>query len=174
MGTFRLFRVVGCRVTLRVFGLMTTLRSLRLLEELIEDLGDVLQLTLGMVSVDGTEVHETDVPLPLSDELFGTLTELFCLFLVRFATDVFRFLAFGRFLTSFRRSFEVFLGLCNFRFREHFLDGVSDLTTLSASLSELSGELELRLEQEELLRLHSVSEVELSSELSLLLSDGVG
>lgn len=73
IGTFRRFRVVGWQGWSRVFGLITTLLSLRFAEELAAaDLGDVL-LPLGRISADGTDVHETEVPFPLSDELFGFL-----------------------------------------------------------------------------------------------------
>lgn len=47
------------------------LLSLRFLQELVVDFGDVL-LALGSTSVEGTDVQEAVVPFPLSDELLGT------------------------------------------------------------------------------------------------------
>lgn len=130
-------------------------------------------IIVGMVSVEGPEVHETDVPLPLSDELFEGCLGVwsFCRFRLeeRFLEDeVFRFFALERLgLDSFWRRFaEVLRDERTVDRRDRFLR-VTFSEEQSLSLSELELELELHPLDDRLLL--SESEVELSSLLSELL-----
>lgn len=130
----------------------------------------------GSVSVDGPEVHEAEVPFPLSGELFEGCLGIwsFCRFLLeeRFLEDeVFRFFALERLgLDSFWRRFaEDLRDERTFDRRDRFFRVTFWLLSeeTSLSLSEFKVELELHPLDEGLLL--SESEVELSSLLFELL-----
>lgn len=86
------------------FSLMMALFSLRFLpEELLAGLMTDVALggviALGMVSVEGPDVHEADVPLPLSEEVFEGVLGIWSFWrlrLERFEDEVFRFLTLER------------------------------------------------------------------------------
>lgn len=117
IGAFRRFFAAGaccCRTVLAaVFGLITALLIFRFLELLV-GFRDAL-LLLGRISADGPELHDTDVPLPLSDELLGGCFVV-CSFgrfllVLRLEDELLRFLSLERrfgFTSSFRRRLEDF------------------------------------------------------------------
>lgn len=141
-----------------------------------EQLAAGLRTVLGRASVEGPDVHEADVPFPLSDELFGSSLGIssFCRFRLdeRFLEDeVFRFFAFERLgLDSFWRRFaEDLRDERTFDRRVRFFRVTFWLLfeEKSLSLSELELELELHPLDDGLLL--SELEVELSSLLPELL-----
>lgn len=119
IGAFRRFFDAGpgccLAVFAAVFGFMTALLTLRFLDELLAGFMDALLLPLARATADGPELHDADVPLPLSDELlagcfvvwsFGRFLLVLCL-----EDELLRFLALGRrfgFTSSFRRRLEDF------------------------------------------------------------------
>lgn len=113
IGIFRrLFDLDGCccrTVFPAAFGFMTALLTLHFLDELFVGFRGEL-LPLGRTSAGGAELHDTDVPLPLSDELF-----VVCRFgrflLLRLEDATLRVLALERrfgFTSSFPRRLDVF------------------------------------------------------------------
>lgn len=140
------------------------LRSFLFFEQLGDALGDgLLLLPLGTVSTEGTDVAETEVPLPLSEELFATLER----FRLRLVEGCFLVFTFDRFFVGLLRRFE---DLRNEErldlFLRIFLGGFVDWKSSSLSSSELELIEELRLL---LLLLLVESEVELWSLHSSLL-----
>lgn len=138
------------------------LRSFLFFEQLGDALGDgLLLLPLGTASREGTDVAETEVPLPLSEELFATLER----FRLRLVEECFLVFTFDRFFVVLLRRFddlrrEERLDL----FLRIFLGGFVDWKSSSLSSSELELIEELRL-----LLLLVESEVELWSLQSSLL-----
>lgn len=139
------------------------LRSFLFFEQLGDALGDgLLLLPLGTASTEGTDVAETEVPLPLSEELFATLER----FRLRLVEECFLVFTFDRFFVVLLRRFEDLrkeerLDL----FLRIFLGGFVDWKSSSLSSSELELIEELRL----LLLLLVELEVELWSLQSSLL-----
>lgn len=155
---------------------MTALLTLRFLDELLVGFWDAV-FSLARASAEGAELHDVDVPLPLSGELFWgsfvicSLGRFLLLLPLRLEDELLRFLvALERFgFASFRRLLEDFREVAGARrgcFRV-----TSEIKSLSLSLPELELALELQPLDDGVL---SESEVELSSLLSaLLLPDGV-
>lgn len=139
------------------------LRSFLFFEQLGDALGDgLLLLPLGTASTEGTDVAETEVPLPLSEELFATLER----FRLRLVEECFLVFTFDRFFVVLLRRFEDLrkeerLDL----FLRIFLGGFVDWKSSLLSSSELELIEELRL----LLLLLVELEVELWSLQSSLL-----
>lgn len=161
MGALRRFLNEECRVDV---GFTMALRSFLFFEQLGDALGDgLLLLPLGTVSTEGTDVAETEVPLPLSEELFATLER----FRLRLVEECFLVFTFDRFFVGLLRRFE---DLRNEErldlFLRIFLGGFVDWKSSSLSSSELELIEELRLL---LLLLLVESEVELWSLHSSLL-----
>lgn len=92
---------------------MTALLTLRFLDELLVGFSDAI-LPLGRTSAEGPELHDADVPLPLSDELFAGGFAIwsfgrFLLLLLRLEVELLRFLTLDRFgFASFQRRLEDF------------------------------------------------------------------
>lgn len=92
---------------------MTALRTLRFLDEEVVGFR-VGTLAMGRTSDEGPELHEAEVPLPLSDELLGVCFAIwsfgrFLLPLLRLEDELLRFLVLERFgFGSFRRRLEDF------------------------------------------------------------------
>lgn len=119
------------------------LRSFLFLEQLGDALGDgLLLLPLGTASTEGTDVADTEVPLPLSEELFAALER----FRLRLEEGCFLVFTFERFFVVLLRRFED-LGKVERldRFLRIFLGGFDDWKSSSLSSSELELIEELRL-----------------------------
>lgn len=134
------------------------LRSFLFFEQLGDALGDgLLLLPLGTASTEGTDVADTEVPLPLSEELFATLER----FRLRLEEGCFLVFTFERFFVVLLRRFEDLRKVERLdRFLRIFLGGFDDWKSSSLSSSELELIEELRL-----LLLVVESEVELWSSL---------
>lgn len=79
------------------------LRSFLFFEQLGDAFGDeLLLLPMGTASTDGTDVADTEVPLPLSEELFATLER----FRFRLVEECFLVFTFDRFFVVLLRRFE--------------------------------------------------------------------
>lgn len=133
------------------------LRSFLFFEQLGDALGDgLLLLPLGTASTEGTDVADTEVPLPLSEELFAALER----FRLRLEEGCFLVFTFERFFVVLLRRFEDLRKVERLdRFLRIFLGGFDDWKSSSLSSSELELIEELRL------LLLVVSEVELWSSL---------
>lgn len=148
-------------------GLTMALRSFLFFEQLGDALGDVfLVLPLGTASTEGTDVAETEVPLPLSDELFAVLDR----FLFRLVEECFLVFTFDRFFVLPLRRFEDLreLDSCG-RFDFFLRIFFGGLIAWKSSSALSSSELELIEELRLLLLLLSESDVELWSVKSSLL-----
>lgn len=119
------------------------LRSFLFLEQLGDALGDgLLLLPLGTASTEGTDVADTEVPLPLSEELFAALER----FRLRLEEGCFLVFTFERFFVVLLRRFEDLRKVERLdRFLRIFLGGFDDWKSSSLSSSELELIEELRL-----------------------------
>lgn len=159
IGALRRFLNDECRAVCVPLGLTMALRSFLFFEQLGDAFGDVLLLLpLGTASTEGTDVADTEVPLPLSEELFARVE---C-FRYRFDVECFLLFTFERFFSSLLRRLEEDLRVGRKfdrldLFLRIFLGGLVDWKSLS-----LSAELELieELRQEALLMLLLLAEPE--------------
>lgn len=119
------------------------LRSFLFFEQLGDALGDGwLLLPLGTASTEGTDVADTEVPLPLSEELFAALER----FRLRLEEGCFLVFTFERFFVVLLRRFEDLRKVERLdRFLRIFLGGFDDWKSSSLSSSELELIEELRL-----------------------------
>lgn len=119
------------------------LRSFLFFEQLGDALGDgLLLLPLGTASTEGTDVADTEVPLPLSEELFAALER----FRLRLEEGCFLVFTFERFFVVLLRRFEDLRKVERLeRFLRIFLGGFDDWKSSSLSSSELELIEELRL-----------------------------